>query len=497
MSRRRGFRWRLVVTFVALVALTAALLGIGAYTFVSVSLRDRLLDESAEQAQFNIAVLASGLSESPDAAEFAATGLEEAFRLREAETVVDFGDGDPWLSSLSLRGAVDALDPRLHDIVERGELAYGSATVEGVPYLVVAGRRLPAGPDFYFFFPAAAVEDALGQLARALAAGALVALLVAIVAAGAIARGVLRPVREASAAAARIGAGDLATRLAVASGDEFGDLAAAFNRMAASLETTVAALHAAQAEQRRFVADVSHELRTPLTALVNEAAMLRGRLGTLDRDGRRVGELLVADVARLRTLVEDLMELSRLDAAAEPLDGREVELGRFMRAVVERRSPGALVRGGAPIELTTDARRLERIVANLVDNARDHAAGHGVEVGWRLEGHDTAVVWVADRGPGVAPESLPHLFDRFYKADPSRAAGGSGLGLAIAREQALVLGGSLRGRLRDAGGMVFELRLPVTGSLPGGDRPVTGATDDRVIARPARAEHGTGREPIS
>jgi signal transduction histidine kinase len=457
-----GFRSRLVFTVVALVALSAAVLGVGAYAFASLSLRERLESEASAQAQFNIAVLAADrLSPTPDAEEMAASGLAAAFRLRGAETVVDFGDGDPFVSTLELGDALAQLDPALVELVRSGRLATQTATIAGAPYQVVAGRRVPSGPDFYFFFAAAPVEAALSGLATALGLGGVGLVIVAVLAAGVIARGVLRPVREASAAAARIGAGDLRARLPVASRDEFGQLAMSFNGMAASLERTIAELEAAQRAQRRFVADVSHELRTPVTALVNEAEMLRRRLGTLDREGRHIGELLAADVARLRALVEDLMEISRLDAGVEPPDLRSVDLVRLVEAVVRQRLPAAVV--DAPddaVLVASDPRRLERIVGNLVDNARQHAASAEVRIEVRREPTGGAVVRVLDRGPGVPPAVLPRLFDRFTKGDRSRAGGGSGLGLSIAREHAAALGGTLDARPRDGGGMAFQLRLP-------------------------------------
>ena len=122
--------------------------------------------------------------------------------------------------------------------------------------------------------------------------------------------------------------------------------------------------------------------------------------------------------------------------------------------------------------MDSDARRLDRILGNLLDNAREHAAGSPVEVSLSLT-RDGPLIVVADRGPGVPPDALAHLFDRFYKADPSRAGGSSGLGLAIAAEHASLLGGSLRARSRPGGGMVVALALPVTGSLPPGDAPDT------------------------
>jgi signal transduction histidine kinase len=489
MIHRGGFRRRLVVTLVAIVGLTAALLSAVAYAFVSISLRDELVKTSVEQANFNIAVLADErLSDHPDAAEVAASGLADAFRLRgDVETLVDFGTGDPYVPGLAFQNAPDLFSTELKTLVRDGRVAYQWLTVDDKPYLVVGGRLLPNGPDFYFFFLAQRLDDALSRLAQALVAGLLTALVLALIAAGAIARGVLRPVREASVAAGRIERGDLTARVPGGPPDEFGRWAAAFNRMAASLEHTVEQLREAQAQQRRFVADVSHELRTPLTALVNEATLIAGRSGEADQDTRRLGELLVQDVARMKTLVDDLLEVSRLDAAVDPIADEPVDMGRFVRALVAARLPEATVmvlgerdgdaNGSGPIVIRTDRRRLERIVGNLLDNAREHAGGKAVEVEVARE-WELVRLSVADRGPGVDPTDLPRLFDRFFKADPSRGGGTSGLGLAIAQEHAQRLGGSLVAHLRPRGGLVVMLRLPVTRSLPDGVADVTVKTED-------------------
>jgi signal transduction histidine kinase len=266
----------------------------------------------------------------------------------------------------------------------------------------------------------------------------------------------------------------------VTSNDEFGTWAQRFNRMAAALAETIGRLEAAQTQNRRFVADVAHELRTPLAALVAEASILREHLDELPPDSRRAGELLVDDVARMRTLVEELMELSRFDAAAERIAAEPIDLGRLVRSVVAARLPEAQLRlPDEPLIVETDQRRLERILGNLLDNAREHGGGADAQVTLEVAPEEL-VLAVADRGPGVPPERLGQIFERFYKADPSRAGGSSGLGLAIAAEHAALLGGVLRAVNRDGGGLRIELHLPVTGSLQHGDLAAIGRSDGEV-----------------
>jgi signal transduction histidine kinase len=483
-----GIRGRLLATVVGLVAMTSLILGAGAYGYVATSLRDQHLAEARLQTNFNVAVLAAdALPTNATRDDLAQSGLLERIQLRgSAGTLVDFGDGDPYASGLAFAGALRTLSEELQAIVAAGQIGYQRLDLDQRPFLAMGARLPPGGPDFYFFYDASGIEAAIARLGQALLAGGVLLVALAVLASGAVARGILRPVREAGAAAERIAGGDLSARLPQDSGDEFGAWAASFNHMAGSLDETIRALREAQSRQRAFVADVSHELRTPLTALVQEAALLRDHLHSMPPDGRRAGELLVRDVARLRTLVDDLMEVSRFDAAAEVVVPVEFELGSFLRAVAAARAPGArvsLASDGA-LTLVSDRRRLERIVANLLDNAREHAGSQEVEVSAGMAAGHLRIA-VADRGPAVPVDELPHLFERFHKADPSRHLGGSGLGLALAREHAALLGGTLEASLRPGGGMRFDLDLPVTGSLRAGDGGVTGSTEAGITPETA------------
>ena len=178
--------------------------------------------------------------------------------------------------------------------------------------------------------------------------------LLALLAARRIARGVLAPVEAAAQAAERIERGDFSARVPVTSSDEFGSWAERFNRMAAALEDSIGRLQEAQSQNRRFVADVSHELRTPLAALVAEASILREDVGSLPERSRRAGELLVADIARLRVLVDDLMEVSRFDADAEQVSLQPVDVGRLLETVTASRLPDAPNRPAVGADHTRD-----------------------------------------------------------------------------------------------------------------------------------------------
>ena len=467
MRARGGFRARLVATFIGLIAGTVIVLGIGAYLFVSSSLRGRLAADAVDRANFNLAVLANEwLDDDPTRAEYEDSPLAAALALRgNTDVYVDFGDGDPYVSRPVFLTTPDLVSDELAGIVADGNIGREWVDVEGLPYLLTAGSRPPSGPGFFFFHAAGDVENSLERLRQALLAGGLLLVLVGAATGNWAARQVLRPVREASEAALEMADGDLSVRLDAASRDEFGAWADAFNRMARSLEDTIDRLEAARTRERRFVADVSHELRTPLTGLVNEAALVKEHLDKLPGEGGRVAELLAADVARLNRLVDDLLEISRLDAGAQDSRPERVDLRQFLVAVIADRLPTARLLGGrGALTVDVDRRRLERIIGNLLDNARIHATGREVEVSAE-QSNGSAVIVVSDRGPGVDPANLEAMFERFTVEDRARSSDGTGLGLAIARQHAVQMGGSLQAANRPGGGLTFVLHLPI-GSDP-------------------------------
>jgi signal transduction histidine kinase len=437
--------------------LSAAVLAVSSYFIVREARLSDSLDRSLEQGRFNLVLAGETLGPAPTGAE--TSDLLEAYERRAAfETVGRTGTRE-FSSSLSL--SEDQLPAGLLELVASGRLAYEREEVAGTRYLIVGGRVPSADTELYYFVDETRIWDELGQLRTVLLSvlGAVVLLggLVGFL----LARGLLRPVARASAAAHSLAEGLLDTRLPVESRDEFGAWAASFNEMADALEAKITALSEAQARERRFTSDVSHELRTPLTALVAEASLLAEHLDRMPEEARRPAELLVNDVARLRDLVEDLMEISRLDAGEARVRKEPVDVGSLVRtAVHSRRWDDRVTIEPEQVVVSTDPRRLERIVANLVGNALEHA-GRDVSVRVGKDGV-AAFVEVSDRGPGIPPDRLPHVFDRFYKADTSRAGPGSGLGLAIALENARLLGGDVEVWSEVGRGTRFTLRLPVT-----------------------------------
>ncbi len=338
---------------------------------------------------------------------------------------------------------------------------------------MVGGQVADTDAELYFVFSEQELEDELGQLRTILLVGVLILALVGTLVGAILARRTLAPVGRASAAAQSLAEGLLETRIPVESADEFGAWAASFNEMAEALEAKITALSQAEARERRFTSDVAHELRTPLTALVGEAELLGEHLDQMPADARRPAELLIADVARLRRLVDDLMEISRLDASGETLHLEPVDLAALVQAIVRSRGwDGVRIEAPDAARLVTDPRRLERIVANLIGNAVEHGGG---DVVVSVRG---TTIEVSDDGPGIPAGDLPHVFDRFYKADRARSAGGSGLGLAIALENARLLDATLDVASEEGRGTRFTLRLPVTEPLHDRDGAVAGHDDD-------------------
>src|SRR5256886_6358628 len=440
-------RRRLTIALALAVGLSAAALAVGSYFVVRQNLLADSVHSSAQQARRNLRIAPLYLKQPAK--------LLEAYGRSGGFDTVGVQRGLQFSSSLHL--GLEQVPLALRRLVRHDQLAYQRRSVAGQHYLIVGG---PVGKqtELYYFFSEQSLRHELVVLRSSLLIGGGVLVLLAAFAGAILARRTLRPVARASEAAHSLAEGLLETRLPVEGQDEFGAWAQAFNEMAEALEEKIAALSAAQARERRFTADVAHELRTPLAALVGEASLLSEHVDRMPPESRRPAELLISDVGRLRALVEDRMEISRLDAGAEAVHNEPVDLATLTAAIVRARGWDGRIRLDADeTAIETDPRRVERILSNLIGNALEHGGDTAdVRVG-RENGR--AFVEIADHGPGIPPEHLPHLFERFYKADPSRSGRGSGLGLAIAHENARLLGGAIEVWSEPGMGSRFTLRL--------------------------------------
>jgi signal transduction histidine kinase len=453
--RPGSLRRRLTIAFLLVAGLSAAALAVASYAIVREARLSDSVDRSVEQSRFNLVLANETLSPDPSAQEI--EQLLDAYERRGGFETVGTTGTRRFSSSVSV--GIQEVPADLRAVVASGKVGYERLDVAGTRYLIVGGKVEKAGTQLYYFYSEERLWDELAQLRNVLLAALGVVAIIGALVGALLARRILAPVGRASQAAHSLAEGLLETRLPVESGDEFGAWAASFNEMAEALEAKIRALSESQARERRFTSDVSHELRTPLTALVAEASLLREQLDRMPPDARRPAELLVNDVARLRDLVEDLMEISRLDAGEARVREERVDLSSLVEAAVRSRSwEDRVTVEGDEVVLQSDHRRLERIASNLIGNALEHG-GRGVTARVGRDGVGSFLE-VSDRGPGIPPDRLPHVFDRFYKADTARAGPGSGLGLAIALENARLLGGDIEVWSEIGRGTRFTLRLP-------------------------------------
>lgn len=277
-----------------------------------------------------------------------------------------------------------------------------------------------------------------------------------------VARGMTSPMREMAAGARAMAAGDYNRRVVATSRDEVGELARAFNKMATELAEV-------DRMRRDLVANVSHELRTPITAL---QAVLENLVDGIEPPDPRALATLLRQVERLGRLVEQLLELSRLESGGVPLEIAPFAVTPFLEQSAHEARVAAELAGRdvqilvdvlpADLCVAADVERVHQVVANLLDNAVRHSpAGGAVRVRARVLAAGIEID-VIDQGPGIAPEDAERVFERFFRSDASRSAaiGGTGLGLAIARWVVDLHGGSIRADRNTPTGCRMVVQLP-------------------------------------
>ncbi len=327
-----------------------------------------------------------------------------------------------------------------------------------------SGERFPV----YYIFPMTNEVATLNALQRAVTITGL-ALLGALAAiAYLVTVQVVRPVRKASQTARRLASGNLKERMRVRGTDDIASLAVSMNDMAEDLAARISELETLSLVQRRFVGDVSHELRTPMTTIRMAADVLHEARDDFEPQSRRTVELMSTQIDRFDSLLADLLEISRFDAGAAVLSLDEVDLVPLVESEVEAQRDFATSLGidlrvhtDGPANVQMDSRRIRRILRNLLTNAIEHGNAHPIDI---TVGSDVDAVAVAvrDRGVGFKASEAGMVFDRFWRADPSRnrVVGGTGLGLAIALEDARLHRGWLTAWGRPGRGAQFRLTLP-------------------------------------
>jgi two-component system sensor histidine kinase MtrB len=412
----------------------------------------------------------------------------------------------PGAAAISAVGPIDDVPISLRDDVAGGNLAVqyttvlrknGAGALARVPAMVVGApvvvQRSSDAFGIYLIFPLTTEQNTLAVVQQTLLlGGAALALALGLIA-FLVATAVLRPIRRASAVAAKLASGDLTERMPVRGAAELTSMADSFNGMAEAIRIQIRQLEEFGTLQRRFTSDVSHELRTPLTTVRMAADTLHESRDDFPPHLARASELMVDELDRFESLLSDLLEVSRYDAGMAELQLDSVDVRTCVMDCVVAAGPVAATTGVRIIThlpddeviAQVDQTRLERIVRNLINNAVDHAEGGPVEVEMAAD-DDALAIAVTDHGVGLKPGEAGLVFNRFWRADPSRQrrTGGTGLGLAISLEDARLHGGWLQAWGSPGDGARFRLTVPreqgfVLTASPLPLRPV-GEDDDSV-----------------
>ncbi|WP_059016219.1 MtrAB system histidine kinase MtrB [Mycobacterium sp. M26] len=383
------------------------------------------------------------------------------------------GDGP---RAATAAGPVEQIPKSLRDFVKAGQVSYQYSTVRTESFsgpALLIGTPVPArvpNLELYLVFPLNSEESTITLVRGTMATGGLVLLVLLAGIALLVSRQVVLPVRSASRIAERFAEGHLSERMPVRGEDDMARLGVSFNDMAESLQRQITQLEEFGNLQRRFTSDVSHELRTPLTTVRMAADLIYDHSEELDPALRRSIELMVNELDRFETLLNDLLEISRHDAGVAELSVEAVDLRSTVNSALG--NVGHLA-DDAGVDLQVempeqeviaevDPRRVERILRNLIANAIDHAERKPVLIRMAAD-EDTVAVTVRDFGVGLRPGEEKLVFSRFWRSDPSRVrrSGGTGLGLAISIEDARLHQGRLEAWGEPGKGACFRLTLPL------------------------------------
>ena len=335
----------------------------------------------------------------------------------------------------------------------------------------------PSGFDVALLVPASSVESSWLRLIPTFLLAAGVSLAASIIAAAILARSIVQPIDRVTAASEAMARGEYDQNIEVSGQDEVARLGAAFNRMAQAVASS-------NRTMRDFLANVSHELKTPLTSIQGfSQAMVDGALHTPD-DYSEAGQIISDETTRMRRLVDDLLQLSRLESGQVSMERRPVDLAGMLRGSARRAERSAQEREvsldldlvALPI-IQGDEHWLEEVFGNLIDNALQHTPSQGrVTVRARASG-GRVIVEVHNTGSHIPTDELSRVFERFYQVDRSRASKGAGLGLAIVKEVVMAHGGEVEAQSSAKDGTTFVVRLPA---------PAKGTPTSEPLARAGR-----------
>ena len=338
---------------------------------------------------------------------------------------------------------------------------------------LVVGERISipgvGNYEMYVLFGFDSQQRTVDLIGRSMWGTGILLIVLIMMVASIVLRQVIKPVKQAAEVAEQLTSGDLMQRMEVKGQDEIARLGTAFNEMADTLEQQITRLENLSRVQQRFVSDVSHELRTPLTTIRMASDVIFSARESFDPVIARSAELLLSQIERFENLLADLLEVSRFDAEVASLSLDKVDMNALVRRCAddlglsskESDTQFTFDFPDSNIIIDGDPRRIERIMRNLLANAIDHSEGKPIELTLRV--NESAVsVSVRDYGVGLTPQHIERVFDRFWRADPSRSRirGGTGLGLSIAREDAELHGGGIKVWGEIGRGSNFVLTLP-------------------------------------
>lgn len=457
--RRPGLRARITLAFALGAALLSALLASTTWGLTRTQLLDQREASALRQVYVNASLVRETMLSAENAADVDATGLLSSLQTPVGSRPILVFDGD--FFPLSLDFGEDALPDGLRAAVADGRAATMRFDYKGEPEFAV-GVPMPAANAAYFeVVSLTELDDTLESLGFVLLGASALTTLAGAAFGWWASRRALLPLATVSNAAEAIAGGRLDTRLQSADDPDLALLTSSFNEMAQALEDRID-------RDARFASDVSHELRSPLMTLSASIEVLKKRQDEMPERAQAALDLLVADVARFERLVNDLLEISRFDAGAAQLELEEVNLAELViQAVGTSSSVGVPVQydeDAAELEIAVDKRRLERVIANLLDNADKYAGGAVRILIRRAHGH--AQIIVEDAGPGIPEEQREKVFDRFARGEEAGRRGGSrgvGLGLALVAEHVNLHDGRVWADDRADGesGSAFVVELPL------------------------------------
>ena len=455
VPRRRTLRLRTRVTlFFAFIALLAGIVLLGVtYGFARNDLLDDELASARTQAFRNADLVRTQLTVDPNAI---GVFFDDELRTESGGfAVLSYDDPTRARPVTDLRHPISDFPDRLVDAVLAGRTASQNASIDGSDYVTVGVYIAEYDAGYFEAFPLEDTEATLTAILTALTLGAAGTMLLATLFGLATSRRLLRPLSQVADAAEEIASGGLGTRLEPESDPDLDRLAGSFNEMADAVQTRIE-------REARFASDVSHELRSPITALTAAVEVLDARRDDIPERTQQALDVVVDQVRRFDIMVIDLLELARLDAGVTDLNVEYLDLVDLSRRVASRfGEPDVpiVLAGGTPTEVALDKVRFERILGNLLENARNHGGG-ALRVELAPAPGRRFRLAVEDGGPGVAHGERERIFERFARGSAARHRIGTGLGLALVAEHSAAMGGSAWVEDRVGGGARFVVELP-------------------------------------